>query len=183
MEYFKELSANISEFVRKMSPSQVIMLIGVTLSIIVAFFVTANWIGGEINYSVLYSQLDPSEAAEVVAYLNENNKPHKLTDGGRTIQVPSDEVYGLRISLASEGLLDIFERLGARLEIPGCSLCMGNQARVAPETTVMSTSTRNFPHRMGDNTRVFLGSAEIAAICAMLGRIPAMDEYLGLIGS
>lgn len=79
--------------------------------------------------------------------------------------------------LASEGVLKIFERLGARIEIPGCSLCMGNQARVAPDTTVMSTSTRNFPHRMGDNTRVFLGSAETAAICAMLGRIPTVDEY------
>ncbi len=104
MEYFKELSSNVSEFVRKMSPSQVIMLIGVTLSIIVGLFVTASWIGGEINYSVLYSQMDPSEAAEVVAYLDENNKPYKITDGGQTIQVPSDDVYGLRISLASEGL-------------------------------------------------------------------------------
>ncbi|MCP4703805.1 MAG: flagellar M-ring protein FliF [candidate division Zixibacteria bacterium] len=104
MEYFKELSSNISDFVRKMSPSQAIMLIGVTLSIIVGLVVTASWIGGEINYSVLYSQLDPSEAAEVVAYLGENNKPHKLSDGGRTIMVPSDDVYSLRISLASEGL-------------------------------------------------------------------------------
>lgn len=104
MEYFKELSSNISEFIRKMSPSQVIMLIGVTLSIIVGLVVTASWIGGEINYSVLYSQLEPSEAAEVVAYLGENNKPHKLSDGGRTISVPSDDVYSVRISLASEGL-------------------------------------------------------------------------------
>jgi len=104
MEYFKELSANISEFVRKMSPSQAIMLIGVTLSIVVGIIVAVSWIGGEINYSVLYSQLDPSEAAEVVAYLNENNKPHKLSDGGRTVLVPSGDVYSLRISLASEGL-------------------------------------------------------------------------------
>lgn len=104
MEYFKELSANISEFVRKMSPSQAIMLIGVTLSIIVGIVAAANWVGGEINYSVLYSQLDPSETAEVVTYLNEQNKSHKLSDGGRTVLVPSGEVYSLRISLASEGL-------------------------------------------------------------------------------
>ncbi len=82
-----------------------------------------------------------------------------------------------REKLAAEGLLDIFHRLGARMEIPGCSLCMGNQARVAPDTTVMSTSTRNFPHRMGDHTRVYLGSAEVAAICAGLGRIPTLEEY------
>ncbi|MEW6078350.1 MAG: bifunctional aconitate hydratase 2/2-methylisocitrate dehydratase [Thermodesulfobacteriota bacterium] len=83
-----------------------------------------------------------------------------------------------RDALAAEGALAVFQRLGARIEIPGCSLCMGNQARVSPGTTVMSTSTRNFPHRMGDNTRVFLGSAEIAAVCAILGRIPTVDEYM-----
>ena len=83
--------------------------------------------------------------------------------------------------LASEGLLAIFEKLGARIEIPGCSLCMGNQARVAPDTTVMSTSTRNFPHRMGDNTSVFLGSAEVAAVCALLGRIPTVTEYMEFV--
>ena len=86
-----------------------------------------------------------------------------------------------RDALASEGVLKIFERVGARIEIPGCSLCMGNQARVAPDTTVMSTSTRNFPHRMGDNTSVFLGSAELAAVCAMLGRIPTVEEYMAFI--
>jgi aconitate hydratase 2/2-methylisocitrate dehydratase len=83
-----------------------------------------------------------------------------------------------RDALAEQGLLEIFERLGARIEIPGCSLCMGNQARVEPDTTVMSTSTRNFPNRMGDNTSVFLGSAELAAVCAILGRIPTMAEYM-----
>ena len=83
--------------------------------------------------------------------------------------------------LAADGVLALFERLGSRIEIPGCSLCMGNQARVAPNTTVMSTSTRNFPNRMGDNTRVFLGSAEVAAACAILGRIPEVDEYMRLV--
>jgi aconitate hydratase 2/2-methylisocitrate dehydratase len=86
-----------------------------------------------------------------------------------------------RDALASEKLLDFFQQLGARIEIPGCSLCMGNQARVAPDTTIMSTSTRNFPYRMGDNTSVFLGSAEMAAICAMLGRIPTVEEYMEFI--
>ena len=86
-----------------------------------------------------------------------------------------------RDALAAEGVLKIFERVGARIEIPGCSLCMGNQARVAPDTTVMSTSTRNFPHRMGDNTSVFLGSAEVAAVSAMLGKIPTVTEYLKFV--
>jgi len=104
MEYLKELSKNISEFIRSMSPSQAVMLIGVTAGILVGIFVTISWLGGEINYSVLYSQLDNSEAAEVISYLNEQNKPYKLTDGGQTIMVPSDDVYSLRISLASEGL-------------------------------------------------------------------------------
>ncbi len=82
-----------------------------------------------------------------------------------------------RESLEQGGQLDLFERLGARIEIPGCSLCMGNQARVAPDTVVMSTSTRNFDNRMGDNTSVYLGSAEVAAVTAILGRLPTLDEY------
>ncbi|MFP4038955.1 MAG: bifunctional aconitate hydratase 2/2-methylisocitrate dehydratase [Desulfosudaceae bacterium] len=86
-----------------------------------------------------------------------------------------------REALAAGGQLDLFARLGARLEIPGCSLCMGNQARVAPDTKVMSTSTRNFDNRLGDNTAVYLGSAELATICAVLGRIPTVDEYRQLV--
>ncbi|MFP4243990.1 MAG: aconitase family protein, partial [Ectothiorhodospira sp.] len=69
-------------------------------------------------------------------------------------------------------------RAGARMELPGCSLCMGNQARVAPGTTVVSTSTRNFPNRLGDGSDVFLGSAEVAAVAAALGRLPTPEEYL-----
>ncbi|MCX9013049.1 MAG: bifunctional aconitate hydratase 2/2-methylisocitrate dehydratase [Candidatus Methanoperedens sp.] len=72
---------------------------------------------------------------------------------------------------------DVFKELGARIEIPGCSLCMGNQARVADNATVLSTSTRNFDNRMGKNARVYLGSAELAAITAALGRIPTVEEY------
>ncbi len=80
-------------------------------------------------------------------------------------------------TLKAEGYYSIFGRARARIEIPGCSLCMGNQARVADNATVVSTSTRNFPNRMGNNANVYLGSAEIAVITAMLGRIPMVDEY------
>jgi aconitate hydratase 2/2-methylisocitrate dehydratase len=80
--------------------------------------------------------------------------------------------------LMREGFYSIFIGFGGRTEMPGCSLCMGNQARVAAGTTVFSTSTRNFEHRMGDNTRVYLGSSELAALTALLGRIPTVDEYM-----
>jgi aconitate hydratase 2/2-methylisocitrate dehydratase len=79
--------------------------------------------------------------------------------------------------LKGEGLFPIFSGVGARIEPPGCSLCMGNQARVPDGSTVFSTSTRNFDDRMGDNTRVYLGSAELVAISAILGRIPTTEEY------
>ncbi len=79
--------------------------------------------------------------------------------------------------LTQEGYYDIFENAGVRLEMPGCSLCMGNQARVEAESTVVSTSTRNFPNRLGDGANVYLASAEVAAISATLGHIPTNDEY------
>jgi aconitate hydratase 2/2-methylisocitrate dehydratase len=82
-----------------------------------------------------------------------------------------------RDHLAREGVLARFEELGARIELPGCSLCMGNQARVADGAVVFSTSTRNFDNRMGDGAQVYLGSAELAALCAALGRIPRPEEY------
>ncbi len=68
---------------------------------------------------------------------------------------------------------------GARTEIPGCSLCMGNQARVKDNAVVFSTSTRNFDNRMGKGAQVYLGSAELAAVAALLGKIPTKEEYLG----
>jgi len=71
---------------------------------------------------------------------------------------------------------------GARMEMPGCSLCMGNQAQVREGATVMSTSTRNFPNRLGKNTFVYLGSAELAAICSRLGKIPTREEYMADMG-
>jgi aconitate hydratase 2 / 2-methylisocitrate dehydratase len=85
-----------------------------------------------------------------------------------------------RQQLMEEGLFAVYAAAGARVEIPGCSLCMGNQARVASGTTVFSTSTRNFDNRIGDDTKVFLGSAELGAIVALLGRIPTADEYLAI---
>ena len=83
--------------------------------------------------------------------------------------------------LREEGLYAIFGKAGARMEIPGCSLCMGNQARVADGATVISTSTRNFPERMGTGARVFLASAELAVMGAILGRIPSLEEYREMI--
>jgi aconitate hydratase 2/2-methylisocitrate dehydratase len=83
--------------------------------------------------------------------------------------------------LMREGYYAIFAALGGRTEMPGCSLCMGNQARVGAGTTVFATSTRNFDHRLGDNTRVYLGSAELAALTALKGKIPTVDEYMAVM--
>ena len=83
--------------------------------------------------------------------------------------------------LREEGVYGVFGRAGARIELPGCSLCMGNQARVADGATVFSTSTRNFDNRMGKGARVYLGSAELAAVCATLGRMPTLAEYLTIV--
>ncbi|MCD4502277.1 bifunctional aconitate hydratase 2/2-methylisocitrate dehydratase [Chromobacterium vaccinii] len=84
--------------------------------------------------------------------------------------------------LTEEGHYGVLGRAGARMEMPGCSLCMGNQAQVREGATVMSTSTRNFPNRLGKNSNVFLGSAELAAICSKLGKIPTVEEYQANIG-
>lgn len=85
--------------------------------------------------------------------------------------------------LKEEGAYAVFGVAGARTEVPGCSLCMGNQARVADKATVFSTSTRNFDNRMGRDARVYLGSAELAAACAQLGYIPSVTEYLAVVGN
>ena len=85
--------------------------------------------------------------------------------------------------LRDEGVYSVFGVAGARTEVPGCSLCMGNQARVADKATVFSTSTRNFDNRMGKDARVYLGSAELAAVCAKLGRMPTHEEYLETVGN
>jgi aconitate hydratase 2/2-methylisocitrate dehydratase len=80
--------------------------------------------------------------------------------------------------LNEEGYYSVLGKSGARMEMPGCSLCMGNQAQVRKGSTAVSTSTRNFPNRLGIDTRVYLSSAELAAVCALLGRIPTLPEYL-----
>ena len=84
--------------------------------------------------------------------------------------------------LTKEGYYDTFAKAGARTEMPGCSLCMGNQARVAKNATVVSTSTRNFPNRLGDGANVYLSSAELAAVCSILGKIPSVAEYMSYAG-
>ncbi|MRW89871.1 bifunctional aconitate hydratase 2/2-methylisocitrate dehydratase [Duganella sp. FT80W] len=84
--------------------------------------------------------------------------------------------------LTAEGHYGTLGRTGARMEMPGCSLCMGNQAQIRKGATVMSTSTRNFPNRLGIETNVYLGSAELAAVCSALGRIPTKEEYMSHIG-
>jgi len=80
--------------------------------------------------------------------------------------------------LNEEGYYSVLGKSGARMEMPGCSLCMGNQAQIRKGSTAMSTSTRNFPNRLGIDTRVYLGSAELAAVCALLGKIPSVAEYM-----
>ena len=79
--------------------------------------------------------------------------------------------------LMEEGVYNVFAQAGARTEMPGCSLCMGNQARIAPKSTAVSTSTRNFPNRLGDGADVFLASAELAAVASILGKLPSVEEY------
>jgi len=80
--------------------------------------------------------------------------------------------------LTAEGYYSIFGKAGARTEAPGCSLCMGNQARVGDKTTVVSTSTRNFPNRLGNGANVYLSSAELAAVASILGKLPTVEEYM-----
>ena len=109
----------------------------------------------------------------------------KLLEGKRDIPVklwvaPPTKMDAQQ--LTEEGHYGVFGTAGARTEMPGCSLCMGNQAQVREGATVMSTSTRNFPNRLGKNTNVYLGSAELAAICSRLGKIPSRAEYMADIG-
>lgn len=82
-----------------------------------------------------------------------------------------------QMQLIQEGYYSTYGKVGARTEMPGCSLCMGNQARVADKSTVVSTSTRNFPNRLGKGANVFLASAELAAVSAIEGKLPTVAEY------
>ncbi|PKO55525.1 MAG: aconitate hydratase B, partial [Betaproteobacteria bacterium HGW-Betaproteobacteria-21] len=83
--------------------------------------------------------------------------------------------------LNEEGYYGVLGKSGARMEMPGCSLCMGNQAQIRKGSTAMSTSTRNFPNRLGIETFVYLGSAELAAVCALMGKIPTVEEYMSQV--
>jgi aconitate hydratase 2/2-methylisocitrate dehydratase len=109
----------------------------------------------------------------------------KLLEGKRDIPVklwvaPPTKMDAKQ--LTEEGHYGVLGSAGARMEMPGCSLCMGNQAQVREGATVMSTSTRNFPNRLGKNTFVYLGSAELASICSKLGKIPTKAEYMADVG-
>jgi aconitate hydratase 2/2-methylisocitrate dehydratase len=109
----------------------------------------------------------------------------KLLEGRRDIPVKLWVAPPTKMDqkqLTEEGHYGVLGSAGARMEMPGCSLCMGNQAQVREGATVMSTSTRNFPNRLGKNANVYLGSAELAAICSRLGRIPSREEYMADIG-
>ncbi|HEY9598255.1 MAG TPA: bifunctional aconitate hydratase 2/2-methylisocitrate dehydratase [Cyanophyceae cyanobacterium] len=108
----------------------------------------------------------------------------KILEGAGTVKVRLWICPPTRMDekqLREEGIYGIFAAAGARTEMPGCSLCMGNQARVEDGATVFSTSTRNFNNRMGKDARVYLGSAELAAVCALLGRIPTVEEYMDIV--
>ena len=108
----------------------------------------------------------------------------KILEGAGTVKVRLWICPPTRMDeeqLRKEGIYEIFEAAQARTEMPGCSLCMGNQARVEDNATVFSTSTRNFNNRMGKGARVYLGSAELGAVCALLGKIPTVEEYMVIV--
>jgi aconitate hydratase 2 / 2-methylisocitrate dehydratase len=108
----------------------------------------------------------------------------KILEGAGTVKVRLWIAPPTRMDeqqLRAEGIYDIFVAANARTEIPGCSLCMGNQARVEDGVTVFSTSTRNFNNRMGKGAQVYLGSAELAAVCALLGKMPTVQEYMDIV--
>jgi aconitate hydratase 2/2-methylisocitrate dehydratase len=108
----------------------------------------------------------------------------KILEGAGTVKVRLWICPPTRMDeqqLRAEGIYEIFEAVQARTEMPGCSLCMGNQARVEDNATVFSTSTRNFNNRMGKGARVYLGSAELGAVCALLGKIPTVEEYMAIV--
>ncbi|NOQ48763.1 MAG: aconitate hydratase B, partial [Methanococcoides sp.] len=101
---------------------------------------------------------------------------HKFNPDVRTWICPPTRMD--QAKLREESVFSIYSQVGARIEIAGCSLCMGNQARVPDASTVFSTSTRNFDNRVGDGAQVYLGSAELGAVISNLGRIPTVDEYM-----
>ena len=159
----------------------------------------------EIVEPILACPNDPDDVATLSEILADNSRPHKIDEvfvGSCMTNIGHYRALGEALRglgtlptrlwiapptkmdqalLEKEGYYDIFRAVGARTEVPGCSLCMGNQARVNDGATVFSTSTRNFDNRMGMGARVYLGSAELAAVCAVLGRLPSVSEYISIV--
>ena len=159
----------------------------------------------EIKEPIVACPNDPDDVATLSEVLNNPDRPKKIdevfigscmTNIGhfrafgeimknegqsvtRTWLVPPTKMDSKQ--LTDEGYFSLFGATGARIEVPGCSLCMGNQARVKDDAVVFSTSTRNFDNRMGKGAKVYLGSAELAAVCAKLGRLPSVEEYLKIV--
>ena len=159
----------------------------------------------EIAEPILACPNDPDDVATLSEVLADSSRPHKIDEvfvGSCMTNIGHYRALGEALRglgtlptrlwiapptkmdqrlLEAEGYYDIFRAVGARTEVPGCSLCMGNQARVNDGATVFSTSTRNFDNRMGMGARVYLGSAELAAVCAVLGRLPSVSEYMNIV--
>ena len=159
----------------------------------------------EIKEPILACPNDPDDVATLSEILASSSRPHKIDEvfvGSCMTNIGHYRALGEALRglgtlptrlwiapptkmdqalLEKEGYYDIFRAVGARTEVPGCSLCMGNQARVNDGATVFSTSTRNFDNRMGMGARVYLGSAELAAVCAVLGRLPRVSEYMSIV--
>jgi len=159
----------------------------------------------DIKEPILCCPNDPDDVATLSEILADNNRPHNIDEVfvgscmtnighyralGEVLQGEGQVPTKLWIApptkmdknqLIEEGYYSIFGGAGARVEIPGCSLCMGNQARVSDNSVVFSTSTRNFDNRIGKDAKVYLGSAELAALCSLLGRLPTKEEYMNLV--
>ncbi len=159
----------------------------------------------DIKEPILACPNDPDDVATLSEILADSNRPHKIDEvfvGSCMTNIGHYRALGEVLNgegqvptrlwvvpptkmdknqLIKEGYYNIYGQAGARVEIPGCSLCMGNQARVADNAIVFSTSTRNFDNRMGKGAQVYLGSAELAAVCAMLGRLPTLEEYMEIV--
>lgn len=159
----------------------------------------------EITEPILACPNDPDDVATLSEILGNSKRPHNIDEvfiGSCMTNIGHFRAFGEIVKgagaspsrvwiapptkmdekqLFKEGYLSIFGAAGARMEVPGCSLCMGNQARVRDNSVVFSTSTRNFDNRMGKGAQVYLGSAELGAVCALLGRLPSAAEYLELV--
>ncbi len=160
---------------------------------------------GEITEPILACPNDPDDVATLSEILADEKRPKKIDEvfvGSCMTNIGHYRALGEvlkgegkvpttlwvapptkmdKAQLTEEGYYALFGAAGARIELPGCSLCMGNQASVREGAVVFSTSTRNFDNRMGPNSKVYLGSAELAALCALLGRLPSLEEYMSLV--